>query len=63
MEVFRLEKENKRVSFSGIQPSGDLTIGNYLGAIKNWVAMQDEYESFYCVVDLHAITVRQDQKN
>lgn len=62
MEVFKLEKENKRVSFSGIQPSGDLTIGNYLGAIKNWVAMQKDYESFYCVVDLHAITVRQDPK-
>ncbi|NLN47969.1 MAG: tryptophan--tRNA ligase [Clostridiales bacterium] len=62
MEVFELEKENKKVSFSGIQPSGDLTIGNYLGAIKNWVSMQKDYESFYCIVDLHAITVRQDPK-
>ncbi len=57
-----MEKENKKISFSGIQPSGDLTIGNYLGAIKNWVAMQEDYESFYCVVDLHAITIRQDPK-
>lgn len=46
----------KRV-LSGIQPSGNLTIGNYLGAIKQWVAKQDELEAFYCVVDLHAITV------
>ena len=57
-----MEKANKKISFSGIQPSGDLTIGNYLGAIKNWVAMQEDYESFYCVVDLHAITIRQDPK-
>ncbi len=49
----------KRV-FSGIQPSGNLHIGNYLGALQQWVAMQDEYECFYCVVDLHAITVPQD---
>ena len=46
--------------FSGIQPSGMLTIGNYLGAIKNWVALQDEYNCYYCVVDMHAITVRQE---
>ncbi|HLY27834.1 MAG TPA: tryptophan--tRNA ligase [Aggregatilineales bacterium] len=45
---------------SGIQPSGHLTIGNYLGALKQWVKVQDEYESFFCVVDLHAITVQQD---
>jgi len=49
----------KRV-FSGIQPTGNLHIGNYLGAIKNWVAMQTEYENIFCVVDLHAITVPQD---
>jgi tryptophanyl-tRNA synthetase len=48
----------KRI-FSGIQPSGQLHIGNYLGAIKNWVELQDEYESIFCVVDLHAITVPQ----
>ena len=42
--------------FSGIQPSGELHIGNYLGAVKNWVALQDRYECFICIVDLHAIT-------
>ena len=48
----------KRI-FSGIQPSGNLHIGNYLGAVKNWVKLQDEFESIFCVVDLHAITVFQ----
>ena len=43
--------------FSGIQPSGELHVGNYLGAVKNWVALQARYESFFCVVDYHAITV------
>ena len=43
--------------FSGIQPSGELHIGNYLGAVKNWVAIQSQHESFFCIVDLHAITV------
>jgi len=42
--------------FSGIQPSGELHIGNYLGAVKNWVALQNQYESFFCIVDYHAIT-------
>lgn len=50
---------DKRVIFSGIQPSGDLTLGNYLGAVKNWANLQEEYRCYYCVVDLHAITVRQ----
>ena len=50
--------ENK-VIFSGVQPSGNLTIGNYLGAIRNFSAFSEEYRTFYCVVDLHAITVRQ----
>lgn len=50
---------NKRI-FSGIQPSGNLHLGNYLGAIQNWVKMQDEFDSIFCVVDLHAITVPQD---
>jgi len=50
----------KKRIFSGIQPSGNLHLGNYLGAIKNWVALQDEYESIFCVVDMHAITVPQD---
>lgn len=55
--------EKKKVIFSGIKPSGDLTLGNYLGAIKNWVALQDEYDCFFCVVDLHAITVKQEPKD
>jgi tryptophanyl-tRNA synthetase len=46
----------KPVVFSGIQPSGELHIGNYLGAVKNWVEMQEKYEMFICIVDLHAIT-------
>ncbi len=45
--------------FSGVQPSGTLTIGNYLGAIKNWVQMQDDAQCIFCVVDMHALTVRQ----
>ena len=52
-------QEKKKRIFSGIQPSGDLTLGSYMGAIKNWVALQDEYECIYCIVDMHAITVRQ----
>lgn len=54
-----MEETKKRI-FSGIQPSGGLTLGNYLGALKNWVMLQDEFEAFYCVVDMHAITVRQE---
>ena len=50
---------DKKIVFSGVQPSGNLTIGNYLGAIKNFSAFSDEYKCFYCVVDQHAITVRQ----
>ena len=52
----------KKRIFSGAQPTGELHIGNYLGALKNWVALQDEYESFYCIVNLHAITLPQDPK-
>lgn len=52
----------KKRIFSGIQPSGVLHIGNYLGAIKNWVELQKEYESIFCIVDLHALTVPQDPK-
>ncbi|MBN2880232.1 MAG: tryptophan--tRNA ligase [Clostridia bacterium] len=52
-------EDNKKVVFSGIQPSGSPTIGNYIGAIRNYVALQEEYECFYSVVDMHAITVRQ----
>ena len=50
---------DKKTVFSGVQPSGNLTIGNYLGAIKNFTRFSDEYKTFYCVVDMHAITVRQ----
>ncbi len=49
-------------AFSGVQPTNNLHLGNYLGAMKNWVELQNSYESFYCVVDLHAITVKQDPK-
>ncbi len=52
--------ERKKRIFSGIQPSGELTLGSYMGAIKNWVALQEEYDCLYCIVDMHAITVRQD---
>ena len=52
----------KKRIFSGAQPTGELHIGNYLGALKNWVALQDEYESFFCIVNLHAITLPQDPK-
>jgi tryptophanyl-tRNA synthetase len=51
----------KRI-FSGVKPSGPLHLGNYLGALRNWVALQREYESFFCIVNLHAITVPQDPK-
>jgi tryptophanyl-tRNA synthetase len=51
---------SKKRVLSGIQPSGNLTIGNYLGALRQWVAEQDEYECFFCVVDLHALTLPQD---
>ncbi|MBE6931238.1 MAG: tryptophan--tRNA ligase [Clostridia bacterium] len=54
-----MDAPKKRI-FSGIKPSGNLTLGSYIGAIKNWVALQDEYDCLYCVVDMHAITVRQD---
>ena len=53
----------KKRIFSGIQPSGNLHLGNYLGAIKNWVELQDKYDSIFCVVDLHAITVPQDPED
>jgi len=51
---------SKPIVFSGAQPSGELSIGNYMGALRQWVSMQDDYECIYCIVDLHAITVRQD---
>ncbi|NTW70737.1 MAG: tryptophan--tRNA ligase [Eubacteriaceae bacterium] len=52
-------EENKKVLYSGIQPSGAFTIGNYFGAIKNWVDLQSDYDCYFCIVDLHAITVPQ----
>ena len=54
-----MEERRKRI-FSGIQPSGELTLGSYVGAIRNWVALQNEYDCLFCIVDEHAITVRQD---
>lgn len=51
----------KRI-FSGVQPTGNVHLGNYLGALRNWVTLQHEYESFFCIVNLHAITTRQDPK-
>lgn len=54
-----MENENKKTVFSGIQPSGNLTIGNYLGALRNFSQFTDNYDCLYCVVDQHAITVRQ----
>ena len=53
-------ENEKKVIFSGMQPSGVITLGNYLGALKNWTNLQDEYNCLYCIVDMHAITVRQD---
>lgn len=55
-------KDDKKIVFSGIQPTGNIHIGNYLGAIKNWVDSQDKFDNIFCVVDLHAITVKQDPK-
>ncbi len=51
---------SRPIVFSGAQPSGELSIGNYMGALRQWVNMQNDYECLYCIVDLHAITVRQD---
>lgn len=48
--------------FSGVQPTGNLHLGNYLGAIRNWVSLQNDFECIFCVVDMHAITVWQDPK-
>ena len=53
----------KPIVLSGAQPSGQLTIGNYLGALRQWDQMQDDYDCLYCIVDLHAITVRQEPES
>ena len=55
-----MNAEAKPRVFSGVQPTGNLHLGNYLGAIRNWVGLQEDYECIYCMVDLHAITVPQD---
>lgn len=55
-----MEEGKKKLIFSGIQPTGTFTLGNYIGAIRNWGPLQDEYHCVYSVVDMHAITVRQD---
>ena len=60
-ETGEINNYTKRV-LSGVQPTGSLHLGNYLGAIRQWVANQDEYENYFCVVDLHAITVPHDPK-
>ena len=52
--------KDKKLIFSGIQPTGTFTLGNYIGAVRNWGPLQDEYDCIYCVVDMHAITVRQE---
>lgn len=52
--------DGKKILFSGMQATGNLTLGNYMGALKNWVTFEDEYECFYCVVDMHSITIRRD---
>ncbi|HET7502335.1 MAG TPA: tryptophan--tRNA ligase, partial [Kofleriaceae bacterium] len=48
--------------FSGIQPTGELHLGNYLGAVRNWVALQDQYRCIFCIVDYHALTQEYDAK-
>jgi len=54
------EQSKKQIIFSGIQPTGNITIGNYFGALKNWVHLNEDYQCLYCVVDMHSITVRQE---
>jgi len=54
-----MDDQTKKIVFSGVQPTGKITIGNYLGAIRNWRPLQDEYNCIFCVVDLHSLTVTQ----
>ena len=56
------ENVKKKVMLSGIQPSGDLHLGNYLGAVKNWAELPEQFDCFYFMADLHTLTVRQDPK-
>ena len=60
MDNISAQSSPKKVMLSGIQPSGELHLGNYLGAVKNWVALADEFDCFYFMADMHSITVRQD---
>ena len=55
-----MENEKKKIALSLIQPSGTITLGNYLGAIRNWVTMQEEFNCIFALADLHTITVRQE---
>ena len=55
--------DDKKIVYSGIQPSGSLTIGNYIGALKNFIGLQDDYNCLYCIVDMHAITAPQVPKD
>ncbi|MBO4363888.1 MAG: tryptophan--tRNA ligase [Clostridia bacterium] len=55
--------QDKKTIFSGVQPSGNLTLGNYLGALRNFCRLQDEYNCYYCVVDMHTLTVRQNPED
>ena len=52
--------DDKKLIFSAIQPTGTFTLGNYIGAVRNWAPLQDKYDCIYCVADMHAITVKQD---
>src|SRR5690554_3861771 len=61
-ERMRKMEEKKKIIFSGIQPSGYFTLGNYLGALKNWAELQNDYNCIFCIVDLHALTIRQEPK-
>lgn len=56
-------EENKKIIFSGIQPSGYFTLGNYLGALRNWTKLQNQQDCIFCIVDMHALTVRQEAKD
>lgn len=55
-----MEKDKQRIIFSGAQPTGSLTLGNYIGAIQNWKALEKEYQCLYSIVDLHSLTIRHD---
>ena len=58
-----MQDKKKKIVFSGVQPTGALHLGNYLGAIKNFVNLQEDHDCLYCIVDLHAVTVWQNPNN